>query len=68
MPLGMSNFKKLSDFYIDNKFSLVEKEKTWLLLSGDDIIWVIGHRLDDRYKVTPRTKRILEIVVGLSQQ
>jgi tRNA(Ile)-lysidine synthase len=60
-PLGMETFKKLSDFFVDEKLSLVEKERTWLLLSGDDIVWVIGQRIDDRFKVTSNTKNILEI-------
>ncbi len=57
-PLGMKQFKKLSDFFIDNKFSIKQKEDTWLLLSGDDIVWVVGHRTDDRYKITPKTNQI----------
>jgi len=59
VPLGMRGNKKLSDFFVDNKFSLLDKENTWLMLSGNDIIWVIGHRIDDRYKVTDLTKNIL---------
>lgn len=62
-PLGMEQFKKLSDFFVDQKFSLVEKEKTWLLISGEDIIWVVGHRIDDRFKVNKTTRRILEVKV-----
>ena len=54
---------KISDFFIDAKFSLVDKEEAWLMLSGEDIVWVVGHRIDERYKVTNRTKRILEIRV-----
>ncbi len=61
MPLGMSKFKKVSDFFIDNKFSLLEKEEAWLIVSGEDIIWIAGHRIDDRVKTTKRTKRILEL-------
>ncbi|SFF04907.1 tRNA lysidine(34) synthetase TilS [Thermophagus xiamenensis] len=60
-PLGMETFKKLSDFFVDEKFSLVDKERTWLLLSGDQIVWVVGRRIDDRFKVTAKTKNILEI-------
>ncbi|TAJ10468.1 tRNA lysidine(34) synthetase TilS [Marinilabiliaceae bacterium JC017] len=63
MPLGMKGFKKLSDFFIDIKLSVADKEQAWLLQTGDDIAWIIGHRLDDRYKVTNRTKRVLEIAV-----
>ncbi len=57
-PLGMKQFKKLSDFFIDNKFSIKQKEDTWLLLSGNDIIWIIGNRTDDRYKISHKTKLI----------
>ncbi|WP_010415974.1 tRNA lysidine(34) synthetase TilS C-terminal domain-containing protein [Anaerophaga thermohalophila] len=64
----METFKKLSDFFVDEKLSLVEKERTWLLLSGNDIVWVIGQRIDDRFKVTSNTKNILEIKVLNSDQ
>ncbi len=60
-PLGMKNFKKLSDFFIDQKFSIKDKEDCWLLLSGDNIMWIIGHRMDDRFKVTDKTKKIVKI-------
>lgn len=60
-PLGMNGMKKVSDFFIDNKFSLVEKENTWLLMSGNRVAWIIGRRIDDRYKITERTKDILMI-------
>ena len=57
-PLGMYNYKKLSDFFIDNKFSILDKESQWLLCSEDNIVWVIGHRIDDRYKVESTTKKL----------
>jgi tRNA(Ile)-lysidine synthase len=57
-PLGMQNKKKLSDYFIDNKISVYDKEESWLLCSGNDIIWVVGHRMDDRFKVTDKTKQI----------
>ena len=60
-PFGMKGKKKLSKFFKDEKISLNEKEKIWLLLSDEKIVWVIGHRMDDRFKVTENTKRILKI-------
>ena len=57
-PLGMHTFKKLSDYFIDNKFSIVEKKKQWLLCSGKNIIWVVGHRIDNRYKLESKTKKV----------
>jgi tRNA(Ile)-lysidine synthase len=61
VPLGMSGTKLISDYFIDNKISRFDKEKIWLLLSGDDIVWIIGHRISDRFKITSRTKRVLTI-------
>lgn len=60
-PLGMKGTKKVSDFFSDNKFSLIDKENTWILCSGDDIIWIVGYRPDERFKVSSGTKNILRI-------
>jgi tRNA(Ile)-lysidine synthase len=60
-PLGMNSKKKVSDFFTNEKFNLFEKENTWLLCSGKDIIWVIGHRIDNRYKITDKSKNILNV-------
>ncbi len=60
-PFGMKGKKKLSDFFTDKKLSLLDKKETWIITSGDDIIWVLGYRTDDRFKITESTKQILQI-------
>lgn len=67
-PLGMKGKKKLSDFLTDKKFSLFEKENTWLLLSGNKIVWVIGLRMDERFKVMETTDEVLQIEFSRSQK
>lgn len=61
IPLGMVGRKKVSDFLIDNKVSLPEKDRQFVLLSQGEIIWLIGRRIDDRYKLTKETENILKI-------
>jgi tRNA(Ile)-lysidine synthase len=60
-PLGMGGLKKLSDFFIDEKYSIPDKENAWILASGNRVVWIVGKRLDDRFKITSKTKRILRI-------
>ncbi|WP_185851751.1 tRNA lysidine(34) synthetase TilS [Blattabacterium cuenoti] len=63
-PINMKGKKKLSKYYKEKKFSLLEKEQTWLLVNGNkDIILVLGNRLDNRFKVTVKTKKILGIKI-----
>ncbi len=61
VPFGMKGKKKLSDFFTDNKFSLFQKEETWVLLSGNDIVWIVNHRADNRFKITDATKTVYTI-------
>ncbi|MCX6234575.1 MAG: tRNA lysidine(34) synthetase TilS [Bacteroidetes bacterium] len=60
-PFGSKGRKKISDFFIDEKMSLYEKENTWLFISGEAIIWVIGKRIDNRYCITAKTRKIFQI-------
>jgi tRNA(Ile)-lysidine synthase len=61
-PKGMQGKKKLSKYFKDEKFSLIQKENTWLLCNGnDDIIWVIQHRQDRRFSASKNTKNTLQI-------
>lgn len=61
VPFGMKGKKKISDYFNDKKFSLFDKEKTWLLCSGQDVIWIVGERTDNRYRIEKTTKRVLKL-------
>lgn len=63
VPFGMRKSKKLSDFFTSEKYSLIEKQQQWLLCSGDDIIWIVGRRTDNRYRISEKTKTILKIEI-----
>ena len=56
-PLGMQNFKKVSDFFVDEKYSIIDKKNQWILCSNNNIIWIVGQRIDDRYKIAANTKK-----------
>jgi tRNA(Ile)-lysidine synthase len=60
-PLGMTSKKKISDFLIDEKVPLNLKERVWVLLSGDSIAWIIGHRIDNRFKITDKTEQVYQL-------
>ena len=56
IPFGMKGRKKLSDYFTDHKFSLLDKDNVWILCSGEDIIWIVGERTDNRFRVDNNTK------------
>jgi tRNA(Ile)-lysidine synthase len=62
-PFGMDGYKKLSDFFKDQKLSLFEKESVWILENKEHIIWVIGFRMDDRCKILKNSTEILKISI-----
>ncbi len=61
IPFGMDSHKKVSDYLIDAKVSMPEKQRQFVLLSGDDIVWLVGRRIDNRYAVSKKTENILKL-------
>jgi tRNA(Ile)-lysidine synthase len=64
VPFGMKGRKKVSDYLTDRKFSLLRKERQWILCCGDDIIWLVGERADNRFRVDEGTKKVLIVVIN----
>jgi tRNA(Ile)-lysidine synthase len=62
-PLGMKGKKKISDYFANEKIDRFEKDRIWILGSGEKILWIIGRKIDDRFKVTPDTENILTISI-----
>lgn len=67
-PLGMTNPVKVKDFFISRKIPLEDRGHIPLLLSGNEIIWIVGHRIDERYKLTGNTRTVLKATVKSSCQ
>ena len=59
VPFGMTGRKKVSDFLTDRKFSLLKKENQCVVCAGEDIVWIVNERSDNRYRITPNTKRVM---------
>src|SRR5690606_3171865 len=64
LPLGMRNRKKVSDLLIDEKVNRADKSRVTVLLSGGEIVWVVGHRIDDRFKLTGKTRHVVRLTVS----
>ena len=64
IPFGMHGRKLISDYCIDRKFTAVEKEDLWLLCSGKDIVWLVGERIDNRFKVEATTKVMYKLTLN----
>jgi len=63
-PIGMKGKKKkLSDYFVDAKLSAIQKLNAYILESDDKVVWLVGHRLDERFKITDKTKKILTIQI-----
>jgi tRNA(Ile)-lysidine synthase len=61
LPLGFGRRKKLQDFFVDEKVPRDERDSVPVLLSGDDIVWIAGHRADERFRITEKTRRFLKL-------
>lgn len=66
-PIGLGGRKKVSDYLIDEKIATPQKLNTWLLVSEGEIVWIIGHRPDDRFKIVSGTKTVLKISLLTTQ-
>ena len=64
MPLGMKHFKKVRNYLRDRKYSLFEKENQYVVCERDNIIWLVNERIDNRYSITPNTRRIIILRVS----
>lgn len=60
-PLGMRGTKKLKDFFIDEKIPKEERDKVPLIVDGEDIVWILGYRISNKYKITEKTKKVIMI-------
>ena len=63
VPFGMTGKKKVSDYLTDRKMSLYQKENQYVVCSGDRIVWIVNERSDNRFRITPHTKRMLQIQI-----
>lgn len=63
VPFGMTGKKKVSDYLTDKKYTLLQKEKQYVVCSGEDIVWLVNERTDNRFRITEKTRRVLMVRV-----
>jgi tRNA(Ile)-lysidine synthase len=69
VPLGMKGKKKLSDFFVDEKVSVQDKKKIWLLCNADgEIMWVVGRRMSEEFKLTNKTSSVIKVTFDTQQE
>lgn len=67
-PFGMHGSQLVSDYFVDHKFSLIQKQQTWLLVdANDEILWIVGHRADGRCAVTSKTTKVLRLELQIKE-
>ena len=59
LPFGLKGKQKVSDYFVNQRFSLLDKQNAWLLLSDKKIMWIVNYRTDERFKITEKTKKVL---------
>jgi tRNA(Ile)-lysidine synthase len=62
-PLGVAGTQKIQKYFIDHKIDRTERQQCPVLLSGNEIVWLAGHRISNRFKITPSTRRVLRIEI-----
>jgi tRNA(Ile)-lysidine synthase len=62
-PLGMTGTMKVHDLFVNQKVPRADRQRVPIIISGDRIVWVVGHRVDDRFKVTPATETVLRVEI-----
>jgi tRNA(Ile)-lysidine synthase len=67
-PLGASGTRKLQDFFVDSKVPRAARHRVPVVVSGDRIAWIAGHRLDDRFKLRPETTEVIRLTMGSAAQ
>lgn len=67
VPFGMKGRKKVSDYLTDRKFPLLKKQQQWVLCCGEEIVWLVGERADNRFRIDSQTRRVLVCTVAAAQ-